>query len=88
MEGLFNQEMIEECDIYFRRVVEVSMGDEVERCVPLVMLSNEEIEYYVYLDTENILTSLKRALKYFEWVEEYETCALVLELIKEATPTR
>ena len=89
MEGLFKEEMVEEYDIFFRRVVIVALGDEVERCTPIVMLSDEETEYYIYLDKENIQTSLKRALKYFEWIEEYLTCKLVLELInEEATLTR
>ena len=89
MEGLFKEDMIEEYDIFFRRVVTVALGDEVERCTPIVMLLDEETERYIYLDKENIQTSLKRALKYFEWIEEYLTCKLVLELInEEATLTR
>ena len=89
LEGLFDKEMIEEYDMFFRRLVMVAMGDEVERCTPIVMLSDEETEYYIYLDKENIQTSLKRALKYFEWIEEYYTCSLVLGLInEEATLTR
>jgi len=83
MEGLFKEEMVEEYDIFFRRVVIVALGDEVERCTPIVMLLDEETERYIYLDKENIQTSLKRALKYFEWIEEYLTCKLVLELINE-----
>ena len=83
LEGLFNKEMIEEYDIFFRRLVEVALGDEVERCTPIVMLLDEETERYIYLDKENTQTALKRALKYFEWIEEYLTCKLVLELINE-----
>tara|TARA_R110000772_G_scaffold89956_1_gene186136 strand:- start:355 stop:654 length:300 start_codon:yes stop_codon:yes gene_type:complete len=83
LEGLFNKEMIEEYDTFFRRLVTVALGNEVERCVPIVMLADEETEYYIYLDKENVQTSLKRALKYFEWIEEYLTCKLVLELINE-----
>ena len=83
LEGLFNKEMIEEYDTFFRRLVTVALGDEVERCTPIVMLSDEVTEYYIYLDKENILSSLNRALKYFEWIEEYLTCKLVLELINE-----
>ena len=83
MEGLFAKEMIEEYDIFFRRVVMVALGDEVERCTPIVMLLDEETERYIYLDKESTQTALKRALKYFEWIEEYLTCKLVLELINE-----
>ena len=83
MEGLFKEEMVEEYDIFFRRVVIVALGDEVERCTPIVMLLDEETERYIYLDKENIQTSLKRALMYVEWIEEYLTCKLVLELINE-----
>ena len=83
LEGLFNKEMIEEYDTFFRRLVTVALGNEVERCVPIVMLADEETEYYIYLDKENVQTSLKRALKYFEWTEEYYTCSLVLGLINE-----
>ena len=89
LEGLFDKEMIEEYDIFFRRVVIIALGDEVERCTPIVMLLDEETERYIYLDKENTQTALKRALKYFEWIEEYLTCKLVLELInEEATLTR
>ena len=89
MEGLFSEEMIEEYDIFFRRVIEVALGDEVERCTPIVSILDEFSEAYLYLDTENELELLKRSLKYFEWIEEYRTCAIVLELInEEATLTR
>ena len=83
LEGLFDKEMIEEYDVFFRRLVMVALGDEVERCTPIVMLLDEETERYIYLDKESTQTALKRALKYFEWIEEYLTCKLVLELINE-----
>ena len=83
MEGLFSSEIVEEYDIFFRRVIEVASGDEVERCIPIVTLLDEFSESYLYLDTENTLELLKRALKYFEWIEEYMTCKLILELINE-----
>jgi len=88
MEGLFSEEMIEEYDLFFRRVLIVTLGDEVERCIPIVSILDELSEAYLYLDTDNEVELLKRSLKYFEWIEEYETCALVLELINEATLTR
>ena len=88
MEGLFYEEMIEEYDIFFTRVLITTLGDTFERCVPIVMLSNELTESYLYLDIDNEIELLKRSLKYFEWIEEYETCALVFELINEATLTR
>ena len=83
MEGLFKKEMIEEYDIFFRRVVHLALKDEVGRLEPIVAICEEELEYYVYIDDKTYLKFLKRALKYFEWIEEYLTCKLVLELINE-----
>ena len=88
MEGLFSSEIVEEYDIFFRRVIEIASGDEVEKCIPIVTLLDEFSESYLYLDTENTLELLKRSLKYFEWIEEYMTCKLVLDLINEATLIR
>jgi hypothetical protein len=83
MEGIFKKEMIEEYDIFFRRVVHLSLKDEIGRLEPIVAICEEEMEYYVYIDDKTYLKFLNRALKYFEWVEEYYTCSLVLGLINE-----
>lgn len=87
-EGLFYEEIVEEYDVFFNRVVEIMSGDEIDMCTPIVLMISEEYESFVYLDSTNSLECLRRALKYFEWIEEYRKCATVLELIKEATLTR
>ena len=79
MEGLFYEELKEEYDIFFRRVLKVVEGDYIERCTPIVSLLDGLSESYLYLDTDNEIELLKRSLKYFEWIEEYETCAVIFK---------
>lgn len=82
-EGLFYEEIAEEYDVFFRRVFDLMLGNEVDRCTPIVLMVCEDFESFIYLDSTNLQECLKRALKYFEWIEEYEACAIILPFINE-----
>ena len=78
-EGEFQEDLIPEYDIFFRRYIEIFEGDIEDRCVPIVMLLDGVSEYYMYLDMDFASESLKRAVKYFEWIEEYEVCDAIMK---------
>jgi len=83
LEGLFQEELIAEYDIFYRRVLSHTLAEGTDKLTPLVLAIYEETEEYLFSDDDEPNVLLDRARLYFEWIEEYETCALVRDLINQ-----
>lgn len=71
-------------DIFYRRIVEYTMsilegGDEE---ILAILVDDNEEEYKMKLPYEGFEKSLTKANEYFELIEEYETCNLIKDIIK------
>lgn len=83
IEGLFYEELEQEYDIFYRRVISHALSEGTDRLTPLVLAIYEDTEEYLFNDDDEPNLLLDRARLYFEWIEEYETCALARDLINQ-----
>ena len=83
LEGLFYEELEQEYDIFYRRVISHTLSEGTDKLTPLVLAIYEDTEEYLFSDDDEPNVLLDRARLYFEWIEEYETCALVRDLINQ-----
>lgn len=81
--GSFDAHLMKEYDEFYRRIVEFIL-DKVEgdnnQTLLAVLVDETGEEFDMHLPTEGYAKSLQRALEYFEYIEEYETCDLIKQL--------
>jgi hypothetical protein len=81
----FDLLLMSKYDVFFRRIVEYTLniieGGKEETL--LILVDEERVRYEMNLPKPNFKKSLEKAKKYFEKIEEYETCDLILQIIKE-----
>jgi hypothetical protein len=73
-------------DIFFRRIVEFVLdrieGNETSDMLA-ILVDDEGDEYEMALPKPGYRKSLNKAMKYFEEIEEFETCDLIKQMTKQ-----
>ncbi len=73
-------------DIFFRRIVEFVLdrieGNETSDMLA-ILVDDEGAEYEMALPKAGYKKSLNKAMKYFEEIEEFETCDLIKQMTKQ-----
>ena len=73
-------------DIFFRRIVEFVLdrieGNETSDMLA-ILVDDEGAEYEMALPKAGYRKSLNNARKYFEEIEEFETCDLIKQMTKQ-----
>lgn len=86
LEADFDHLLRSKYDIFFRRIVEFVL-DKIEGNTKSDMLAilvdDEGVEYEMVLPHQGYGKSLNKAMKYFEEIEEFETCDLIKQMIKQ-----
>lgn len=71
-------------DEFYRRIVEYTLaviegGDEE---LLAIIVDDDGVEYEMTLPYHGFEKSLNKSIEYFEIIEEYETCELIKQIIK------
>ena len=86
LESDFDMLLMSKYDIFFRRIVEYIL-DAVEgnktSDLLAILVDDEGEEYEMTLPESGYKKSLTKANKYFEKIEEFETCDLIKQLKKQ-----
>ena len=86
LESDFEMLLMSKYDIFFRRIVEFVLdrmeGHESDELLA-ILIDDEGLEYHMSLPKEGYNKSLNKALKYFEKIEEFETCDLIKQMINK-----
>ena len=87
LEADFDMLLMSKYDIFFRRIVEFVL-DKLESKAETsdllaILIDNEGTEYEMTLPRKGYRKSLNKANKYFEKIEEYETCDLIKQMTKQ-----
>lgn len=72
-------------DIFYRRIVEYTLSyieDMPVGNILVVLIDDDGIEYEMCLPPEGFSKSLNKAMDYFKQIEEYETCDLIKQILK------
>lgn len=87
LEADFDMLLMSKYDIFFRRIVEFVL-DKLESKAETsdllaILIDDEGTEYEMTLPRKGYRKSLNKANKYFEKIEEYETCDLIKQMTKQ-----
>lgn len=86
LESDFEMLLMSKYDIFFRRIVEFVLdrmeGHESDELLA-ILIDDEGLEYHMSLPKEGYNKSLNKALRYFEKIEEFETCDLIKQMINK-----
>ena len=86
LESDFEMLLMSKYDIFFRRIVEFVLdrmeGHESDELLA-ILIDDEGLEYHMSLPKEGYNKSLNQALRYFEKIEEFETCDLIKQMINK-----
>ena len=82
----FDRLLMTKYDIFYRRIVEYVLVDleegEVNELMA-ILIDEGGNEYDMHLPREGYTKSLTKAMEYFTMIEEYETCSLIKDMIKQ-----
>ena len=73
-------------DMFYRRIVEFvldKMESQTRGELLAILVDDEGVEYEMTLPKEGYKKSLTKALRYFERIEEFETCDLIKQMINK-----
>lgn len=86
LEADFDRLLMSKYDIFFRRIVEFVLdrleGKETSQMLA-ILVDDEGVEYEMSLPKEGYRKSLNKAIRYFEQIEEFETCDLIKQMTKQ-----
>ena len=86
LEADFDQLLMAKYDMFFRRIVEFVL-DRIENNetsdMLAILVDDEGAEYEMALPKQGYGKSLNKAIKYFEQIEEFETCDLIKQMLKQ-----
>lgn len=86
LEADFDYLLMSKYDIFFRRIVEFVLdhleGNETSEMLA-ILVDDEGVEYEMSLPKQGYSKSLNKAIKYFEQIEEFETCDLIKQMTKK-----
>jgi hypothetical protein len=78
--------LITKYDIFYRRIVEYVLNvieKKSDNKILAVLVDDEGREYEMVLPECGFEKSLEKAKKYFSMIEEYETCDLIKQILKQ-----
>ena len=73
-------------DMFYRRIVEFvldKMESQTRGELLAILVDDEGVEYEMTLPKEGYKKSLNKSLRYFERIEEFETCDLIKQMINK-----
>lgn len=82
----FDQMLMSKYDAFYRRIVEYVLKDLEEGGIDELMatlVDDDGVEYDMHLPREGYIKSLGKSMEYFTLIEEYETCSLIKDMIKQ-----
>ncbi len=82
----FDWVLMSKYDAFYRRIVEYVLKDLEEGSIDELMatlVDDEGLEYDMHLPREGYIKSLGKSMEYFTLIEEYETCSLIKDMIKQ-----
>jgi hypothetical protein len=82
----FEKLLITKYDIFYRRIVEYVLNvieKKSDNKILAVLVDDEGREYEMVLPECGFEKSLEKAKKYFSMIEEYETCDLIKQILKQ-----
>lgn len=82
----FDQMLMSKYDIFYRRIVEYVLKDLEEGGIDelmAILVDDDGVEYDMHLPREGYIKSLNKSMEYFTLIEEYETCSLIKDMIKQ-----
>jgi len=82
----FDRLLMSKYDMFYRRIVEYVLKDieeGVQEDIMAILVDDEGIEYDMTLPRDGYTKSLGKAVEYFRMIEEYETCGLIKDMIKQ-----
>ena len=86
LEADFDKLLMSKYDIFFRRIVEFILdrleGRETSEMLA-ILVDDEGVKYEMALPKKGYDKSLNKANKYFEQIEEFETCDLIKQMKKQ-----
>lgn len=86
LEADFDKLLMSKYDIFFRRIVEFILdrleGRETSEMLA-ILVDDEGVKYEMTLPRTGYRKSLNKAIKYFEQIEEFETCDLIKQMTKQ-----
>tara|TARA_Y100000287_G_scaffold30109_1_gene21835 strand:+ start:2594 stop:2899 length:306 start_codon:yes stop_codon:yes gene_type:complete len=86
LEADFNRLLMSKYDIFFRRIVEFVL-EKIEgkngSDLLAILVDDEGEKYDMTLPKKGYRKSLNKAIKYFEEIEEFETCDLIKQMTKQ-----
>jgi hypothetical protein len=86
LEADFDHLLMSKYDLFFRRIVEFVLdrieGKETSDMLA-ILVDDEGAEYEMALPRKGYRKSLNKAMKYFEEIEEFETCDLIKQMTKQ-----
>ncbi len=72
-------------DVFYRRIVEYTLAyieDMPVTEILVILIDDEGIEYEMCLPPQGFSKSLNKSMEYFKQIEEYETCDLIKQILK------
>ena len=86
LEADFDKLLMSKYDMFFRRIVEFILdrleGRETSEMLA-ILVDDEGVKYEMTLPRTGYRKSLNKAIKYFEQIEEFETCDLIKQMTKQ-----
>lgn len=82
----FDQMLMSKYDTFYRRIVEYVLKDLEEGGIDelvATLVDDDGVEYDMHLPREGYIKSLGKSMEYFTLIEEYETCSLIKDMIKQ-----
>lgn len=82
----FDKMLMSKYDVFYRRIVEYILKDLEEGDIDELMatlVDDDGTEYDMHLPREGYIKSLGKSMEYFTLIEEYETCSLIKDMIKQ-----
>ena len=87
LESDFDMVLMSKYDIFFRRIVEFVLEKLEEKNetsdLLAILVDDEGVQYEMTLPRSGYRKSLNKAIKYFEKIEEFETCDLIKQMTKQ-----
>ena len=82
----FDKILMSKYDIFYRRIVEYILNkveNTEEHDLLVILVDADEVEYEMVLPESGYEKTLNKTMEYFQLLEEYETCELIKQLLKQ-----
>jgi hypothetical protein len=85
-QGDFDKMLMDKYDAFYRRIVDYVLIDLEQGYTDgfiATIVDTEGFEYDMHLPRDGYGKSLNKAMQYFTKIEEYETCSLIKDILKQ-----